>query len=772
MRCSKCQSWVGEADQFCQECGQPVPKTPAPIAPSGPRIITIGREVGNRLVINDPRISRHHASVQITPSGMIIEDLGSANGITVRGRKVPRAHFRLGDEIFLGSYPFNTRLLEPYLRPAPESLPPDAHVPSSSTLALPMVIGGVLVVGLLAAILIALGVGRRGVPARQEYLVLTETWNGAQIVRHLVTAEPQEMSQGKFVFRLAAANIQTPKGLISFSLGKGQPQVKVSTSHEHPIHQASLYYALARKLVKRTAVGGDEVSIPVQIPSGRGLKHLGKLKLRFKRDSAIRGNKKWTRVRVSSRRQNLASRKAGSPLPTRISGTFIWDEKRTTLAVADLWVEQLRDGTRAWSRISILLADPSGWAQSLLQDIRRQIYRPATVQGVPLGPKAMAELTLINRSVTMAAALEAEGAHNPVFLAVLGLVHLADAAYTFGANMGYDLAMMHQDPNHRFQPFDGQQESLLERYIYRNAAQGWAGLAAQLGLIGVEQVEGYAHWGGRLLHFVSDVAGGLGLDTILQAAVTTQGAHFAHQLWNLAAHASGAKKQGLVALGRLAYYLSKLGGQAIEAYDLYDTVRDACGLWRTRPWESDTEISEEGPGCRDRCPAKDRRECQGGGYRVCGNHDSDSCLEWGSVKSCGGDTRCVNGACVHGGEVKFTLTWDTNADIDLHVRPPCGGGIYYKKKSSCGGRLDVDDRCGNHHGAPGGPENIYWSPGRVREGEYVAYVHYYADCGSSGPTRYTVQISNGARVTTRTGVLRAPSGRGRRSLVEVYRFRR
>ncbi len=50
--------------------------------------------------------------------------------------------------------------------------------------------------------------------------------------------------------------------------------------------------------------------------------------------------------------------------------------------------------------------------------------------------------------------------------------------------------------------------------------------------------------------------------------------------------------------------------------------------------------------CTDECSTNGKRECYGNGFRTCGNHDSDSCLEWGSVTNCGASQTCVNGSCV------------------------------------------------------------------------------------------------------------------------------
>src|SRR6185436_368786 len=47
---------------------------------------TLGRDVNNDIVIDDPSVSRNHARVVRGPDGFTIEDLDSFNGTTVNGR--------------------------------------------------------------------------------------------------------------------------------------------------------------------------------------------------------------------------------------------------------------------------------------------------------------------------------------------------------------------------------------------------------------------------------------------------------------------------------------------------------------------------------------------------------------------------------------------------------------------------------------------------------------------------------------------------------------
>lgn len=65
--------------------------------------IKIGRGEENDIVLNDPRCSREHAVITISPQAIFIEDLNSQNGITVDGQKSPRSFLTNGSRVSLGS---------------------------------------------------------------------------------------------------------------------------------------------------------------------------------------------------------------------------------------------------------------------------------------------------------------------------------------------------------------------------------------------------------------------------------------------------------------------------------------------------------------------------------------------------------------------------------------------------------------------------------------------------------------------------------------------
>jgi pSer/pThr/pTyr-binding forkhead associated (FHA) protein len=67
-----------------------------------PLPVTIGREEGNVLRLNDERVSRFHAKVQQDNGDIILTDLESTNGTRVNGNPVQIRRLRPGDQIGLG----------------------------------------------------------------------------------------------------------------------------------------------------------------------------------------------------------------------------------------------------------------------------------------------------------------------------------------------------------------------------------------------------------------------------------------------------------------------------------------------------------------------------------------------------------------------------------------------------------------------------------------------------------------------------------------------
>ncbi len=64
--------------------------------------VTIGREEGNALRLNDERVSRYHAKIQTEDDDIIITDLDSTNGTRVNGSTVQIRRLRAGDQVSIG----------------------------------------------------------------------------------------------------------------------------------------------------------------------------------------------------------------------------------------------------------------------------------------------------------------------------------------------------------------------------------------------------------------------------------------------------------------------------------------------------------------------------------------------------------------------------------------------------------------------------------------------------------------------------------------------
>jgi pSer/pThr/pTyr-binding forkhead associated (FHA) protein len=67
-----------------------------------PTPVTIGREEGNTLQLNDERVSRFHLKIQEDQDKLVLTDLESTNGTRVNGEDIQLRVLRHGDLIFVG----------------------------------------------------------------------------------------------------------------------------------------------------------------------------------------------------------------------------------------------------------------------------------------------------------------------------------------------------------------------------------------------------------------------------------------------------------------------------------------------------------------------------------------------------------------------------------------------------------------------------------------------------------------------------------------------
>lgn len=67
-----------------------------------PTPVTIGREEGNTIQLNDERVSRFHLKIQEDQEKVVLTDLESTNGTKVNGEEIQLRIIRFGDVISLG----------------------------------------------------------------------------------------------------------------------------------------------------------------------------------------------------------------------------------------------------------------------------------------------------------------------------------------------------------------------------------------------------------------------------------------------------------------------------------------------------------------------------------------------------------------------------------------------------------------------------------------------------------------------------------------------
>lgn len=77
------------------------PAGPQPI-PLESTALSLGRGLGNDVILEDTRVSRHHAQLRYRQRRFWVTDLGSTNGTFVNGERVSETALRDGDVISLG----------------------------------------------------------------------------------------------------------------------------------------------------------------------------------------------------------------------------------------------------------------------------------------------------------------------------------------------------------------------------------------------------------------------------------------------------------------------------------------------------------------------------------------------------------------------------------------------------------------------------------------------------------------------------------------------
>ncbi len=89
-------------------------------------IVTVGRSLDNNVIVNDPRVSRHHAQLRRRAGRYVIYDMGSSGGTMVNGDRVSECLLQAGDVISLAGVEiiYGEDSQTPPMPPGPQDTPP------------------------------------------------------------------------------------------------------------------------------------------------------------------------------------------------------------------------------------------------------------------------------------------------------------------------------------------------------------------------------------------------------------------------------------------------------------------------------------------------------------------------------------------------------------------------------------------------------------------------------------------------------------------------
>jgi hypothetical protein len=97
-------------------------------------IVTMGRSLDNDVIVDDARVSRHHAQLRRRAGRYVVYDLGSSGGTMVNGDRVSECLLQAGDVISLGGMQiiYGEDSLTPPAPPGPQDTPPLPHTQSQT----------------------------------------------------------------------------------------------------------------------------------------------------------------------------------------------------------------------------------------------------------------------------------------------------------------------------------------------------------------------------------------------------------------------------------------------------------------------------------------------------------------------------------------------------------------------------------------------------------------------------------------------------------------
>lgn len=105
--------------------------------------------------------------------------------------------------------------------------------------------------------------------------------------------------------------------------------------------------------------------------------------------------------------------------------------------------------------------------------------------------------------------------------------------------------------------------------------------------------------------------------------------------------------------------------------------------------------------------------------------------------------------------ISVSLTWGTTDDLDLEVRDPVGGSLYWETPTvDSGGTIsaNANQQCAVTSTSPS--ETATWSPGGVPTGSYEMLVYYQKSCTNNQPVTFALNVAvNGTSLEPVQGML-------------------
>lgn len=99
--------------------------------------------------------------------------------------------------------------------------------------------------------------------------------------------------------------------------------------------------------------------------------------------------------------------------------------------------------------------------------------------------------------------------------------------------------------------------------------------------------------------------------------------------------------------------------------------------------------------------------------------------------------------------MNVSLSWNTSDDLDIEVRDPVGGSLYWTTPSvDSGGTLSVNANQGCVVTTPTPLETASWSPGGIPTGSYEVIVYFEEACAGGAPVEFNIVATVDGRAST------------------------